>query len=333
MSTGARTVAVTGASGVVGFALVRRLLEDGHVVHALVRPTSARRQRLYALGDPRLRLFEGDIENPASLTAVFGGATVVIHAAARTLFFGTRAEFMRTNAEGTENVLSAAADSGVKRFVFISSTDVYGYVRKPRIDESVPTRPGAVAYADSKIAAEHIVRRFASRGVECTTVRPATVVGPGSAVVDETIRFVKGGVICIDHGRANAGLCAVENLVDAIVLLSRHPDAAGNTYNVTDNLPVTFKTWAEDVAQMLGVSPVTRSIPYAIAVPAAYISELWTSARHGSQQRPALPLRDVRLLGQPQDFSTDRLRRLGWTPRVSYKEILESIRADLRRRK
>lgn len=134
------------------------------------------------------------------------------------------------------------------------------------------------------------------------------------------------GTVHIDRGASNAGLVAVDNLVDAIVLVSHHLMRLAGQFNVTDDLPVTFKTWADDLARVFGLKPPSLSIPYSVAMPVAFVSEVWNFIRHGSQQQALLPVHVARLLGQSQDFSTAKLRALGWAPRVTYESVLESIR-------
>ena len=98
-------------------------------------------------------------------------------------------------------------------------------------------------------------------------LRPATVYGPGSIdVVGEIARAIRGRtMLLIDGGRAVAGLCYVENLMDAALLALGHAAAPGQAFNVTDGLEVTWREFTDGLAEGLGCPGVRWSIPYPIA--------------------------------------------------------------------
>jgi nucleoside-diphosphate-sugar epimerase len=130
----------------------------------------------------------------------------------------------------------------------------------------------------------------------------------------------------IDGGRAVAGLVYVENVVDA-VMLALGDKAAGEAFNVTDGLDVTWKRFLTDIAAGLGCAPPRWSLPYKVA------GALATTLEHGYRAvhsltgftSPALLSRQaVNVLGRDQDFSSLRIREtLGWEARVTYAAGLE----------
>ena len=98
-------------------------------------------------------------------------------------------------------------------------------------------------------------------------LRPATVYGPGSTdVVGEIARAIRGRhMLLVDRGRAVAGLCYVENLIDAALLALRHEAAPGQAFNVSDGLDVTWRQFTDGLAEGLGCPQVRWSLPYWLA--------------------------------------------------------------------
>jgi nucleoside-diphosphate-sugar epimerase len=160
-------------------------------------------------------------------------------------------------------------------------------------------------------------------------LRPATVYGPGSKEVVGAIAkaIQRRQMLLIDGGRPVAGLCYVENLIDALILVLDHEAAPGETFNVTDALPVTWRQFTGDLAAGLGCPGPRFSLPYrpALALGAA-LEETYRLARRGTGLTlPALLSRQaVQVLGRDQSFSNERARAvLGWEPRVDYREGME----------
>src|SRR6267142_174720 len=132
---------------------------------------------------------------------------------------------------GTENVLRAADDAGVRRVIFISSTAVYGVPEKHPIEEDDPL-VGVGAYGESKIDAEGLCRVAA---VETTIVRPKTFIGAERLGVFEILfDWIREGrrIYTLGKGHNRYQLLAVEDLVDAILPAGEEPKAARETFNV-----------------------------------------------------------------------------------------------------
>jgi nucleoside-diphosphate-sugar epimerase len=212
----------------------------------------------------------------------------------------------------------------VERFVHISSTDVYGYPGGREIDETYSGDGFRNWYAQSKLEAESEVRRAAADGLQTVILRPSTVYGPGSReVVLEIARALRGRhMLMIDGGRALAGLCFVDNVVDAALLALQREDAAGHALNLTDGLDVTWRRFADDLADGLGCRRPRMSLPYRVAEGAGYSLEQGYRALHsrtGLRVRPLLSRQAVHVLGIDQSFSNRMARELlGWEPRVGY---------------
>src|SRR5215210_3559280 len=162
--------AISGGAGFLGLHLARRLLADGHEVRSL---------DLLELKDPplegRVREIRGDIRDESAARELVDGARILVHAAAALPIRGSRQEIRAVNVDGTLTLLSAAAEAGVRRVVFVSSTAVYGVPDKHPIDEDDPL-DGVGHYGESKIEAERVCRAFVERGLDCVILRPKTFI-------------------------------------------------------------------------------------------------------------------------------------------------------------
>jgi nucleoside-diphosphate-sugar epimerase len=298
-----------------------RLARDGLAVRCLTRPSSD----TALLAGLDVETVVGDLTDPESLARAAAGCHYLVHCAGLVSDWATRAEIAAVNVLGTQALLDACLAAGVQRVVHLSTTDVYCHPGMPAVSEChAPTR-FANWYAHTKREAEARVRAAQATGtVDTVILRPATVYGPGSRdVVGEIARAITGGhMLLIDGGRRNAGLCYVDNLVDAIVLALGHPAAVGEQFNVTDGLTVTWRRFTDDLANGLGAGRVRWSIPYRPAHLLGFVLEhgyrMLRSAT-GIATAPLLSRQAVEVLGRDQDFSNARLRRLlGWEPLVDY---------------
>jgi nucleoside-diphosphate-sugar epimerase len=193
------------------------------------------------------------------------------------------------------------------------------------VDETHSPTRFANWYAQTKLAAEAEVRRVErAHDLDVVILRPATVYGPRSTeVVGEIARAIRAGnMLLIDRGRAVAGLCYVRNLIDAALLALRHEAAAGQAFNVTDGLGITWRQFTSGLAEGLGCSPARWSMPYWLA------SSVGFSLEHGYRflrrtvrlsTPPLLSRQAVHVMGRDQDFSNRKARELlGWEPRIDY---------------
>jgi nucleoside-diphosphate-sugar epimerase len=324
---------ITGGSGFIGGRLAQRLVGEGYRVRCLVRAGSDT-SRLEELG---VETVLGDLRRADSLVRAVGGVRHVVHCAALVSDWATIREIRAINVEGTRHLLEAAAAAGVERFVHLSTTDVYGYPEGTAIEESYTPRRFRNWYAQTKLEAEREVRRVAERaGLDTVILRPATVYGPGSKeVIGEIARAIQGGhMLLIDGGRPIAGLCYVENLIDAALLALDHEAAIGQAFNVTDGLSTTWRQLTDGLADGLGCSRVRWSLPYWLASGIGFsLEHSYRLLRRltGLKLPPMLSRQAVQVLGKSQDFSNGKLRRtLGWAPRVGYAAGLEATIAWLR---
>jgi nucleoside-diphosphate-sugar epimerase len=274
-------VAVTGAAGFIGRATCYTLVGSGFQVRALVRsetdesilpPITHLPAGLRAASDTAdslSRFYEsrvsvvatGDLENSESLVAAFEGCEAVIHLAARTTEPRGRRnddpDFFGANAATTERVCRAAARSGAKRFVYVSSVKAVGEasVGSPITDS---TRPAPTkSYGRSKLIAEEAARRVgAESAIEVVVVRPPIVYGPGVRgnfaqliALSRIARWIPLPFGGIENRRSTL---FVYNLASALVTLSHHPGAGGETFLVADGEARSTPALIRSIASAFG---------------------------------------------------------------------------------
>jgi nucleoside-diphosphate-sugar epimerase len=318
---------ITGATGFIGGHLAQRLRRERHPVRCLVRASSD----VSLLETLEVELVVGDLESPSSLGDAVGGCRYVFHCGALVSDWATVKEVARVNVQGTQNLLGACVASGVERVVHFSTTDIYGYSGGTAIDESYRPARFRNWYAQTKLAAEAEVRRVEStHALDAVILRPATVYGPRSTeVVGEIARAIRNRrMLLINGGRAVAGLCYVENLIDAAVLAQRHQAAPGHAFNLSDGLGITWKQFTDDLANGLGCSHVRWSMPYWIANGIGFSLEHgYRLVRNvtGLSTRPLLSRQAVQVMGNNQQFSNRKARELlGWEPQIDYQTGLQA---------
>lgn len=305
---GGRTVAVTGATGFVGFHLARRLAEAGARVAALVRPT-ADRGRLVAAG---VRCVEGSLEEAASLSELAGGCEFLFHVAGAVDFGGDWQRLRRVNVEGTRRVLAVAQASGVRRVIHTSSIVAVGASPAPRLlDETAHWNlgPMRVPYVTTKRQAEELAL-VANGKLEVVVVNPGCVIGPDDFAASEfgTLcrRFWRGRVpICFGGGN---NFVDVRDVADGL-LRAAERGRPGQRYLLTGTNRSMTAFFGELARAAERAIPRFR-LPTTLAPIVAVLGERFTRGR------PALTVAQARLLPYFWYFDCGKARReLGYEPR------------------
>lgn len=315
---------VTGGSGFIGGALIERLRREGWEVRALARSDRAA-ERVRALGAEPV---PGELDDRDSLRAGAEGCELAFHAAAKVEDWGDPADFERLNVAGTQNVIDACREAGVRRLVHVG-TEAALMVGQPlvNIDEEAPLRPDSVAlYSSSKAKAEQLVRAANGDGLETVVVRPRFVWGRGdTSLLPQIIEMVRSGRFrWVGGGRQLTATTHVDNTVEGLWLAgTRGP--AGAVYFVTDGEPVVFR---EFLTRMLGSQGVTipdKSVPAAVArVAAAAAERIWRLLRRSGS--PPLTRFAVWVSSQECTIDISRAEReLGYRPVISREDGLAEL--------
>jgi nucleoside-diphosphate-sugar epimerase len=319
---------VTGGSGFLGSHLVEALVARGEDVRVLVRPAS-QTAHLEKLG---VELAGGDLTDPLSLASATQGVARIYHAAALAADWGPATEFQAANVTGVQNLLAAASAAGVKRFIHISTTDVYGHPDYPAA-ESAPFRVRGWPYGDTKIASEQLIWAYHhEQGLPVTVVRPVNIYGPrsGSFVLDIVDLLRQGSMVHIGRHKKPGGITYVTNVVDLILRAADSQKSIGQAYNACDGSDLCWRDYVNRLADMVSVSHPRIVVPYRLAYAAGWAMEKLYSARN-SERRPLLTRMAVDLFGTDQGFPIDKARReLGYEPQVNINEGMERIELWLR---
>ena len=308
------TAFVTGGSGFVGGALIERLRSEGWDVHALARSERAA-ARVRELGaEPAM----GDLGDRDAMRAGAEGCEFAFHAAAKVEDWGDPADFERLNVHGTQNVINACREAGVRRLVHVG-TEAALMVGQPliNVDESAPLRPDSAAlYSSSKAKAEQLVRD--AGGLETVVVRPRLVWGPGDTSLLPTIieMVTSGRFRWIGGGGQLSATTHIDNTVEGLWLAATKAPA-GSVYFVTDGEPAVFREFLTELLATQGVTVPDKSVPAGVASVAAAASErIWRLLKRPGP--PPLTRFAVWVSSQECTIDISRAEReLGYRPVIS----------------
>jgi nucleoside-diphosphate-sugar epimerase len=299
------TLLLTGANGFVGTAVRQALAARGIAHRSAVRAAVA--------GDRDLdTVLVGDIHGTTDWPpACFEGVSVVMHLAARVHVMretstDALSEFRHVNTAGTERLARAAAAARVKRFVYVSSIKVNGESTRERsFASSDPPQPDD-PYGISKWEAELVLGRVArDTGLETVIVRPPLVYGPG--VKGNFLRLLMlvdtGLPLPLGAARNLRSLVFVQNLADLLVTCAQHPNAAGQTFLVSDDEDLSVADLCTRLARALERPARLLPVPIAVLRGAAVVTRRTQEFQ--------------RLFGSLRIDSSPLQGELGWSPPVS----------------
>jgi dihydroflavonol-4-reductase len=301
-------VLVTGASGFLGWHVARTLIDRGHRVRALVRPTSK-------LQELDVEAAIGDLRDPASLERAVAGCKLVFHVAADYRLWSRHPqELYDSNVGGTRNLLTAAQHAGVERFVYTSTVGCIGVPHDGIGDENQPCTLGEMSgdYKRSKFQAEQVAVEFARSGF------PVVIVNPTAPIGDHDFKPTPTGKIVLDfiRGKMPAYIDTGLNLVDARdvalghVLAAEHGRAGERYILGCENL--TLKQILDRLSRITGTKAPTLQLPYAVAYAAGVVTTAWSTV---SGKTPMAPLEAVKMAKKKMFVTHAKAsRELGYNP-------------------
>jgi nucleoside-diphosphate-sugar epimerase len=285
------SILVSGAAGVLGSRLVRKLAAAGHAVRALVKPGDPCVQRLDGVG---CEIREGDIEHAATLAGAFDGADTVYHLAA-VILSPDPTVFERVNRQGTAHMVAGAAAAGARHFIYVSSASV--------------TYPRRTRYAESKLAGEALVK--AERRFAHTIVRPTLVYEDNGG--QEFLLFQQylerfPVVPFIGDGKARKRPVHAQDIVDGLAAIAGNPRSHGQTYNFSGADSVSIRELAELMLARRGQRRRFLHLPVPLCQAAAL-------AMGAVMKDPPLSLQAIAGLVNDADLAPDAATRdLGYRP-------------------
>ena len=319
---------VTGATGLLGSHIAEKLMAQGGKVRALVRPGSDVRF-LKSLG---VELVVGDLTDLDSCRRATQGVRVVYHCAAKVGDWGRWEEFQTACLDGTKNLADAALESGIARFLHISSTSAYGHPTEggPPIDEISPLGQNLWRawdyYTRSKVDCERLLWDLAKRrGLPLTIIRPSWLYGERDRTTLERLvgRLRAGKVPLIGRGDNPLSAIYAGNVADAAILGARDPGSIGEAYNITHQGQLTQREFLQLFINAIGAPPIRRRISYRLTFAASFLIE--AIARTRGRKRPPLITRYATwLMGRNLSYSTAKAQtKLGWKPAIGNRESIE----------
>ena len=255
-----KTVLITGAGGFIGSHLTERLVELGANVRAFVH-YHAQNPNGWLNGSPRLndmQVIAGDITDAYCVHEAARGVDVIFHLAALIAIpysYHAPASYVRTNVEGTLNVLQAARDCNVGWLIHTSTSEVYGTARQVPISEAHPLQ-GQSPYSASKIGADKIAEAFhLSFDLPVVTVRPFNTFGPrqsARAVIPVIItQCLAGDTVRLGNLIPTRDLNFVANTVEGFVCAAAAENAVGGTFNLGSGREISIGDLAQLIARLM----------------------------------------------------------------------------------
>jgi nucleoside-diphosphate-sugar epimerase len=299
---------VTGAAGYIGNALVERLISEGHSIIGLIHHSYPKKPV------DNVTYIYGDITNKESFSSYITDVDIVFHCAAYVKDHGKKKVFYDINVKGTEQLVDALKDSNIKQFIFLSHLPY---------ESSFTSSP----YSQSKQIAEMFLQHIHKKtGFPITIIHPGNVYGPGETIwVKRPIEAIcKNRLIYIDHGNGIFLHTYIDNLLDGLLLCMNEPRTIGNTILITDgDNSITWKTYFNDLASILGKKQTSRSISKRSARILGYFMEKIFPPFGFT---PWVTPFSVDVLSNMKPFFLNETKEvINFRPTISYKEAMKQI--------
>lgn len=320
------TTLVTGATGFLGSAITRALLERGETVRVLVRRESDRRN----IDDLDVELAEGNLNDPKSLQTAVKGCRAVYHAAADyRLWVKDPRELYDTNVSGTRALLRSASDAGVERIVYTSSVATLGREPSGRpADERTPVTIDDMTghYKRSKFLAEQDVNQLVrDEEIPVVIVNPSTIIGPRDIRPTPTGRMVEEAA----RGKIPAFVDTGLNVVHVDDVAAGHVQAyecgkIGERY-VLGGDDMMLREILAEIASLVGRRAPRIRLPRAAVLPVAYVAEFAARIR-GSAVEPLVTVDGVKMSKTLMFFSSEKAKNaIGYSPRPGREALADAV--------
>lgn len=293
---------VTGASGFIGSALIKQLIQEGHYVRAVIHITSLPHK------DNRIEYITADLTNSSLLPSIVHDIDIIFHCAAMVKDFGSKKEILNVNLKGTQNLVDACRNK-IQKFIFISHLH----------NKSILNLG---AYNLSKFLAEqYLLEKHYKEQLPVVIIRPGNVYGPGATTwVLRPLRAIQNDRIAlINNGTGLFLHTYIDNLVDALVSTINQSHIDGEIIEITDgDNKTTWGTYFNDLAAISGKPPITKTMTKTTAL---FISYLMMIRYYLFHIDPLLTPTAVRILTNNRNISIEKgIKLLNYQPSVNYIE-------------
>jgi len=314
---------VTGATGFVGSAVARKLIEAGHDVRVLVRAESDRRN---IQGLPVTEVI-GSLSDPATLPPAVAGVEALFHVAADYRLWVPEPDAMyRANVDGTLALMEACLAAGVRRIVHTSSVATLGLVPGQDADEATPVTLDDMIgpYKRSKYLSEEAVRRLVSeRGLPAIIVNPSTPIGPRDIKPTPTGRMIVEAASGRMPAYVDTGLnfAHVDDVAEGH-LLAFERGTIGERY-ILGGENLTLAQVLGLVCPLAGRKPPVIKLPAGLILPIAYLAE---ASSRLSKREPFVTVDGAKLARKKMFFKIDKARKaLGYNPRPARQGFIDAV--------
>ena len=299
---------ITGGSGYFGSLLRDRFCARGRAVRIFDLSDSTDRR-------PEVSFIQGDIRDAAAVAKACDGVRSVFHCVAQVPLAKDKSLFESVNIGGTRVLLDAAVKARVVKFVYVSSSAVFGAPKQNPVTEETPPTP-AEAYGRAKLEGENLCKAYAANGLDVSIIRPRTILGHGRLGIFQILfEWIREGrnVPVLGRGDNQYQFVHADDLAEACILAAARPGSA--IYNCGAERFGTMRQALEQLCSHAGTGSSVRSVPMTPAVWAMHL----TSAMGLSPLGPYHAL----MYGRSLYFDIRKAQaELGWRPKFSNQEML-----------
>jgi nucleoside-diphosphate-sugar epimerase len=312
------TTLVTGATGFIGEALTRRLLEAGEQVRVLARQP----EKVARMGLPAHEVEEGDITDAAAVDRAMAGVDTV-YAIAGTFREPSLSDerYRAVNVEAVNHIMEAARRHGVRRVVHCSTVGIHGNVTGSPASEQTPIRPDGI-YEVTKAEGDQLALGQSRDGLEVVVVRPAPVYGPGDTRLVKLFKLAaRNRVMLLGDGRPHYHMVYIDDLVEAFRLAGTVPGIAGEAFIVGGAECPTLEEVVRRIGRITGHPD--QQIVKLPAGPVLALSELCERACRPLGISPPIYRRRIEFFVNNRAYDIGKATRLlGYRPQVDLDEGL-----------
>ena len=315
-------VLVTGATGFTGSVLIKKLIEQGVDVVAIVRTTS----NIDSFKGMAIEWIRGDVFDEKTINQAVQGVNYIFHIV--TPFREAKSAdvvYHNVHVLSTQLLARAAlAEANFKRFIHISTMGVHGHIENPPGDENSPMKPGDI-YQETKLEGEIWIRNFADQeGLPITVVRPTGIYGPGEKRFLKIYKWVaKKCIPVIGTGNNLLHFIHVDDLTDFLILAATHPKAIGEVFICGSPEAMTFKQMVAIISKYYDVSVKFIRLPKALLFFLGYCFEIICQPL-GIE--PPIYRRRLAFFTKDRSFNPEKMRNLlGFVPAHSDEEGLKEL--------